>query len=418
MSTRYNGASAALFFALSVPIIAFGQPVVGPLSSPLVGDDPDGTVSLWGDGYGAGADTWEDWLFVGAPRETASRDGLDVQDGAVYIYRNVGGAYVFQQKLTMPGSLDTGFVLGDRFGGGIEAEGGWLFVGAANDQDFPGLIDPRQAPGEPAFSFAGQVHVYQYNGSSWDFVQTLTSPEPKSDGSFGTRTQASHIAVDSEAETLVIGELNNIAGGVGQLHTYRVKKGVWKHKQSIDAPFAEIDTFGDDLVFAGDNYLVAGAVDISDDELTQQGYVFVYEAKDPGKPGKFREMPVQSIAGPVTAFADCGVAGTFGFGAGGLDAAGGVVAVADGCAAGAAGLFTGATSVYRLIEGSGPLVYEATIEGDEPYLGSGGNAFGSRHALAVSESGGRILIGAPLSPNGFLDPTTFCRRRDGTGQGG
>lgn len=389
-----------------VTSIATTTNALNPNSS-VTGDDPDGTLHVLGDAFGAGADTWDDWLFVGTPRETTFRDGDDYQDGAVYIYQKSVGTYVLQQKLTIFGSSGLsgdGSPLGDRFGSGVAAAGGWLFVGAVNDQDFPNPSDPREGlihPDDPPFQFAGQVHVYAFNGSAWDFVQTLSSPSPGTNGSFGSRSQASHITLDSKGQVAVIGEFNNFAGGVGQLHTYHLKKGIWKRKQSIDAPFAEIDTFGDDLVFANDKYLVAGGSDTSDDGLTSQGYVFVYEAKDKNKPGKFFAMPAQTIAGPVVAAADCEF--NRGFGRDGLDAAGGVVVVADPCASGAAGSFAGAISVYRLGGGAAPLVLEETIEGDEPNLYFGSNFWGSRHAVAVSDSGERILIGSPRSTSGFLD---------------
>ena len=342
-------------------------------------------------------------MFVGAPRETTFRDSFDFQDGAVYIYRqDASGAYVFSQKLTMPGSS---VVFGDRFGGGIAAAGGWLFVGAVNDQDFPGLVDPREDIDFPGpFVFAGQVHVYKLNSGTWNFVQTLTAPEPKSRGNFGTRSQASHIALDSRGKVAVIGELDNFVGGVGQLHTYRLRRGTWKYRQTIEAPFPAIDTFGDDLVFASDEYLVAGAGDRSDDEVTVQGYVFVYQARE-DRSGKFFAAPRQTIAGPVIEIDDCPLARFGGFGRAGLDASLNVVAVADPCITGPAGAFAGAISVYRLggddDDESAPLALDATIEGDAPDLFLGGNSIGSRHAVAVSESGGCILAGAPTSPNGF-----------------
>ena len=416
MINRFHAAATTFVAVVALPLLAFAQPVLVPDSS-LAGDDADGTFSAFGDAFGAGADTWGDWLFVGSPRETAFRDDLDQQDGAVYIYRRIAGTYVFQQKLTMAGSADLVefqsdfFPIGDRFGGGIAAAGGWLFVGAANDQDFPGLDDPRDGLSDtvdlkaPPFYFAGQVHVYKLIGSSWDFFQTLTAPVPETGGSYGARSQASHIALDSKGKVAVIGELNNFEGAVGQLHTYRVKQGGWEYVQTIDAPapLAENDGFADDLVFASDKYLVAAGGIFSEEDETSQGYIFVYQAI--GSSGKFFAAPAQTIAGPIYAFEDCrGVVGSNDFADSGLDAAGGVVAVADPCATGTAGAFAGAVNVYRLSEGMGPLTLEAVIEGDEPDLFFGSNVFGARHAIAVSESGGRILIGSPQSPfTGFSD---------------
>jgi hypothetical protein len=389
---------------MALASVVWAQPVIHSASS-LSGDDPDGNVfSGGGDAYGAGADTWGDWLFVGAPREEFRGDFF--HDGAVYIYRRgAGGDYVFAQKLTMPGSS---VLFGDRFGSGIEAAGGWLFVGAPNDQDFPGLVDPREGidPDNPQpFLFAGQVHVYRLQGDAWVYAQTLTSPDPGTYGSFGARTQSSHIALDSKGKTVVIGQVigqqNNFAGGKGQLHSFRLKNGAWELVQTIEVPSPEIDIFGDGLVFASDKYLVAGGRDFFDDEPSAQGYIFVYQAI--GSSGKFFELPAQVIAGPVISFDDCFFGGAFGDD--GLDAAGGVVAVADPCTTGVAGPLAGSVSIYR-VTGSGPLVFEATIEGEESDLILGTNFLGSRHTLAVSDSGGRILVGSPLPPLAGDPPLT------------
>ncbi len=418
MKLLFRDIIVAAVAAFALPILAYAQPVLLPTSS-LVGDDPDGTSSVFGDAYGVSADTWGRWLVVGTPRETALRDGADVQDGAVYIYRRSGGVHTFWQKLTMPGSSDLALPIGDRFGGGVAVANGWLFVAAPNDQDFPGLVDPRRGilnPGDPPFVFAGQVHVYKLvGGSSWEYVQTLTSPEPGSSGSFGARSQASHIALNSKANVAVIGELNNFTGGIGQLHTYRRKAGNWQYVETLDPP-AGIDSFGDDLDFADDRFLVAGGSDFADDELSQQGFVFVYRSK--GK-GKFFAEPQQTLSGPVVAFGDCPVANSGGFGRSGLDASRDVVVIADPCASGAAGPFAGTLSVYRVGSGPSPLTLRQVIEGDQSDLWLGGNFFASRNAVAVSKDGKRILAGTALSPVGTLDASAagadvrVYRRRGG-----
>lgn len=389
----------SILLLVMLPVLASAQPVLTPDYS-LSGDHPDGTPSLFGDAYGSAAASWKDWLFVGAPRETVLRDGFEAQDGAVYIYENRDGAYLLRQKLTMPGSSGTS---GDRFGGGIASAGGWLFVGASNDQDFPGLVDPRQGISydSPPFYFAGQVHVYELIYGNWEFAQTLIAPVPGSQGSFGTRTGASNIALKDNGKVAVIGELHNYPAGVGQLHTYRVKDGAWQYVMTIDAPLENLHSFGDDLVFASNRYLVAGGF-ISPEPWTEgQGVVFVY--KSIFNSGYFETSPRQTIAGPVVNFDDCWIAGTQGFGVSGLDASGGTVVVADPCATGVAGPLAGNLSVFRLERGATPLVLEATIEGDLPDMTLGASFTGSRHAVAVSESGSRILAGAPMWPLGYPD---------------
>jgi hypothetical protein len=397
MIIRFRAAATIAAVFLTLPLVASAQATLLPNAS-LAGDDPDGTLSAFGDAYGVAADTWEDWLFVGAVREATLRGGFEVTDGAVYAYRNVGGAWVLQQKITRTGSSEPARGIGDRLGGGIAAAGGWLFIAAANSQDFPaGLVDPQQgAFGSPdSFEFAGQVHVYQYNGSSWDFVQTLSAPEPRSYGGYGARSQATHIALDSMGKVAVIGETNIL--GIGALHTYRLFQGQWVYMQQIDPP-AGTDYFGDKLVFASDKYLLAAAEDASDDPLTVQGSVLVYQSI--GVSGRFFDTPEQTIAGPVATPADCPSGNTFG--RAGLDAGGGVVAVANPC--GGAVPLAGEVSIYRLQEGAGPLVFEQVVEGEVANAAAGADTFFSRNSVAVNDAGDRILVGVPLAPNGFFGP--------------
>ncbi len=396
MKKQLCAAAAVAALLITLPMLANAQNLLVPESS-LSSDDPDGAFSAFGDGYAVAADTWDKWLFVGASREEALRDGFQVSDGAVYIYENVGGSWVFSQKLTAPGNSDLNLPVGDRFGGGIEASNGWLFVGAANDQDFPGQVDPRDGsfPDDPPFLFAGKVYIYKLIRGSWEHVQVLQSPDPGTFGGYGARSNASHIALNSKGNVAVIGELNAYPGGSGLLHTYRRTRGEWNYVETIVTPLG-ITAMGDDLVFASDKWLIVGAAAASDDGTMSQGFVLAYKAI--GKSGRFVPEPRQTIAGPVYSIADCSDALNGGFGRSGLDASRDVVAVADPCASGAAGPRTGSVSIYYIEEGRSPLNLEVTIEGDEPNLSLGANIFSARHTVAVSEDGHRVLVGSPNSP--------------------
>jgi len=404
---------------LFIPLLAEAQPVLSPSAS-LSGDDIDGSPSVLADAYGVAVKTWDDWVFVGAPRETALRDGVEFQDGAVYIYRrNPAGDLVFQQKLVGAGNseLSAGqFPTGDRFGGAIEAANGWLFIGVANDQNFPGLTDPRQGsgdPNDPAFQFAGQVHVYRLNKQSqrWRFSTSLRSPTPKTNGSFGARSQASHIVLDSRARFAVISELNNFDGALGVLHTFARTGGRWSLVQTIPAPDTTLTGFGDDFVlfeepsFNGprrrtDVFVMAGGNRFSEDGSTNQGFVYVFKALT--RRGLFDPTPIQTIEGPIDDATACPL-GTNTFGGAGMDAAGAAVAIADPCFSGPAGAFTGAVHVYDVTSEPAPLQRLTTIFGDEPNLFTGANFFGSRFAIAFNSIGKGLLIGSPLATTGSLD---------------
>ncbi|MEM7729661.1 MAG: hypothetical protein AAF311_10350, partial [Pseudomonadota bacterium] len=269
-------------------IIATGQAWAQTTLQPdaaLIGDDPDGVASPGGDGFAVSSDSWEDWLFVGASRESAMRDGGEVSDGAVYIYRKgADGEYAQTQKLLLPGTGSGPD--GDLFGAGVDAAGGWLFVAAADDRDFPGQTDPRGQD----FRFAGQVHVYRLENETWTYRQTLTAPNPRARGNFGARSQSSNIALRDDAKVAVIGETNSFDTGPGALHTFRLKKGSWSYVQTIEAPLPSSEQFfGDSVVFLDKKYLLAGGVDVTDGN--SQGYLAVYKSK--GASGRFFSSPDQ-----------------------------------------------------------------------------------------------------------------------------
>jgi len=408
MKNRILTAVAGVICACAFSISALAQPTLNPVGS-LTGDDADGTLTPFGDVYGGAMDTWKKWLFVGSPRETTFRDGADMQDGAVYIYREeTPGNFTLSQKLQRPGNAVS---FGNRFGAGVEGRKGWLFVAAANDQNFPGLIDPRDnSPTDPSFLFAGQVHIYKLNNSTkmWDFHSTLTTPIPGSHGSFGARTQSTHMALNKKGDLIAIGELNNFEGGVGVLHTYKLKEKnngtfKWKLKKTISAPNADIDSFGDGLAFIKNKWLVVSANDFINSDLDVQGFAFVYKVNVAKQ--RVENFPTQTIAGPVTGFADCSSMATNVFGNAGLTVGKKRVALAEPCATGAAGAFAGRVDIYRLDGGAIPLTLEQSFEGSAANQYFGGNSFGSREVLSFNQNGTQLIVGSPTSPVGTLDVT-------------
>ena len=402
LTTIWAALTALVLSVTPFTAIAQPPPTINDSGS-IEGDDPDGTFTAFGDAYGAAFDTVKDWVFVGAPKETTFRDGFDHQDGAVYIYRrDAGGDFVFEQKLTSPGNSGP---TGDRFGGGIAAAGKWLFVAAANDQNFPGLIDPRPSA-SPDFSFAGQVHVYKLDKKTdeWVYNTTLTAPIPGSGGSFGARTQESHIALNEKATIALIGELNNFSGGLGELHSYyRDKNDQWEYVQTIPAPNSDLTAFGDSVVFLGGGLFLAGGTSDSTSSTETQNSFFVLKAK--GKAGRFNPSPVQTITGPTYDWNVCRDAG----GTNGIDAGGDAVVFADPCFTGTAGPFSGVVNIYRIVNGKTPLMFETSIEGDDPNLYFGSNNFSSRFAVAMNSQGDGLIIGSPRSPSGDLDDGSDVR---------
>ena len=165
-----------IFFTWAGLLCAQPVPEVLPTETIQGAAQDDG----FGDLYGDHVATWDDSVFVGAPRELSARGE---RDGAVYVYHLEDDGLELVQRLEGEGNTAPGN-FGDRLGAGLAAANGWLLAGVANDQSFPGLIDPR---GEDFF-FAGKVYVYRLNDGSWTKVQELTAPEPGGLGAFGGRT--------------------------------------------------------------------------------------------------------------------------------------------------------------------------------------------------------------------------------------
>lgn len=121
---------------------------------------------------------------------------------------------------------------GDRFGSGIALQGNVMFVAAAGS--------------DPNYFFGGQVYVFNYNAGldEWEFVQKLESNSPNDYGSFGSRTDSSHMELFSfgngqdDATIALIGEAENGSGLVGTLHVFKRKKNSDQRNriQIVDAP--------------------------------------------------------------------------------------------------------------------------------------------------------------------------------------
>ena len=199
MSTRYL--SCALYLAVACIISEPSQAAdeLAPRAT-LGGDAQPNSTDL----FGGSIATDGPWLVIGAPHDASSRGQ---PDGAVYIYRRqANGPYVRTQKI---GGTQTS-ASGDLFGAGVVVGAGWLFIAAANNQDFPGATDPRQSPGDPAFSLAGKVFAYRLVGDTWVLRQQLASPQPATSGAFGTRRLSKHMALNNDATRIAIGEPNSV----------------------------------------------------------------------------------------------------------------------------------------------------------------------------------------------------------------
>jgi len=393
----------------------------------LRGAQQDGTVSgsTSGDFYGDHVANDSNWLIVGAPREDVDLNNSgntsgpgEADAGAIYIYKRTAGGLVFHQKIEGEGNQVNS---GDRFGAGVTLSGEWLFVGAANDNDFPG-VDPIPHPSGPFF-FAGKVYVYLYDAGtdSWNLTQKLTSDVPNSLGSFGARTDSSHVELFSFGNTedsriALIGEIQNGSGLAAKLHVFQEKAGVWSRVQIATSPSGNVNTsFADSVTSIGKLALVPES---GFDPVSDPAVVHVYRIS-PNGIVKFDNMlqPIQSLASP-SGNTDINVCGNLGFGAG-LGAGGDTVAIADPCDSSDAPA-SGVVHVYRLDDNgnNAPLSLLQTLSNPMPqgaaYFGASSPHNGKQ---TISASSDVIAVGSPQNLGVIFPPQDvylFGRQNDGT----
>lgn len=165
---------------------------------------------------------------------------------AVHLYRNDAGTWALLQTLVQPDARPASLSFSGE---------GTLVVGSGGST----------APG-------GQVDVYVRGPLAWTHGQSLTSPAPRSGGTFGGA-----VSVSSDGTALVVGEYGF---GAGNFHVYRRTAGVWALEQSVGTPNGDTDSiFGVYATMSGDgSTIVVGA---QYEGGANQGAAYVYTHTGP-----------------------------------------------------------------------------------------------------------------------------------------
>ncbi len=421
--------STRLSIGLSVCLASFSIAAQPNLTQTLVGPGQD---LGRGDSYGMHVESTSEWLAIGAPRESVDFNGNgdpnevgERRMGAVYIYKRTPGGLVLHQKLVGFAENDT--IEGARFGAGIAIQGSWMFIGAANDNDFPGFVDPKPHPDFGSFYFAGKLFIFRYSAATdlWeDTGQRLISHAPGSGLQFAARTGSRHFEPftfdgddmeDAETDSddssddssdddsddssdddsynepsiLLVGEPNNVGISTSRLNTFKLKHGVWERIQVLNSPSDDPDSFfADKIVRAGKFALVTES---NFDWPIDIPLVHVYRV-NPNGITKFKGIPapVQTIAAP-SGPDDRTVCGLVNFGSG-LAASGELAVIANGCD-NTAGPPTGAVYVYTVGNGNkSPLTLMQTLYNPHPGTTSYGYS-GESGMQSLSTDGQSILVG-------------------------
>ena len=174
-----------------------------------------------------------DTLAIGAPAD----DEVDTWSGAVYVYKKIGGAWVFQQKLLASTPHKWA-----RFGNSVSVSGDTIAVGHGN------------AGAGMAYN---AVHVFVETAGIWGEQQRLTASDIVTwpFGHFGW-------AVALKNDTLAVGVPYAGANDEGSVHIYTRTAGVWTEAQKLwGSVTAAWGYFGEDVCISNDWLAIAAPFD-------------------------------------------------------------------------------------------------------------------------------------------------------------
>lgn len=170
-------------------------------------------------------------LAVGAMLD----DQAGANSGSVYIFTKTRGAWTQSAKLVSPSPSSFG-----EFGCAVALRGQTLLVGE-----------------QAADNNAGAVHVYQGNGATWTFMQTLTPSDSEPGLRFGTS-----IACADAAAAITAPFIDEGASGEARVYIFRHDRSGW-FQADVLAPAGDTSSFGASVALAPP-FLAVGAPTLQD----------------------------------------------------------------------------------------------------------------------------------------------------------
>ncbi len=193
--------------------------------------DPTGAT---GDRLGVSVSISGNYAIVGAYLDDI---GGNTNQGSASIYQYTDGAWVFMQKLTDPGGASN-----DLFGFGVSISGNNAIVGAYWD-DIGANADQ------------GSVSIYNYDGSSWVLVETLTDGTGATGDNFG-------VSVSISGNFLIVGSASDDVGAnqnQGSVSIYKYDGRYWVLMQKLSDPTGSPNVYFGFSVSLSGNHAIAGA---------------------------------------------------------------------------------------------------------------------------------------------------------------
>ncbi|MES2777565.1 MAG: hypothetical protein V4722_25525 [Bacteroidota bacterium] len=212
------------------------------------------TTSVGGLRFGYSVSTSGNYAIVGAWGDNV---GGNVSQGSANIYQYDGVQWVFMQKLT-----DATGAAGDEFGYSVSISGNSAIVGARKD-DVGANADQ------------GSAIIYQYNGTSWVFMQKITDAAGAANDYYGH-------SVSVSGNFLIVGSpgddngANTNQGSVIFYEYYNVINWVPIQK-TVYAPVAG-SNFGNSVSISGNHAIVgANGFDVATISGSGEGAAIVYQ---------------------------------------------------------------------------------------------------------------------------------------------
>jgi len=223
-----------------------------------------------GDQFGQSIAMSGDHVVVGAIWQTTDANGQNeiYGAGAAYVFQRVGDTWSQQQKLV---AHDRAFE--DRYGASLSLDGNRVFVSATESS-----LDENS---QNEVWRAGAVYVYELQGATWQHTQKLVCRDRENSGFFGA-------SVSAQGDRLVVGAYSstdenqqNGIQGAGAAYIFGRNADGWQELRKVVAPTRQYAaSFGNDVIISGDHVLIGAPGDAT--ELSNQygayraGAVYLY----------------------------------------------------------------------------------------------------------------------------------------------
>jgi hypothetical protein len=206
-----------------------------------------------GDHFGVSVSVSGDYVMVGSFWD----DDHGAESGSVYVFRNEGGTWIEEAKLTAGDGSPQ-----DYFGFSVSMSGDYAVVGAYRDDD-NGIE-------------SGSAYVFRREGATWVEEAKLTAGDGAAIDFFG-------YSVSISGDYTILGAYHNDEHGAnsGSAYVFRREGTSWTEEAKLTASDAEPeDFFGHSVSISGD-YAIVGAFH-DDDAGSEAGSAYLFKHEGTG----------------------------------------------------------------------------------------------------------------------------------------